>query len=77
LEEKLFIPTKIADRAESTLGAAIKEKNFYDMFSKHHEATVRSQYTQNLPSFLEDFNSGMDALEKAMRGHIDGKRMSL
>jgi|GEM_PF-5758357 hypothetical protein len=77
LEEKLFIPMKIAECAESTLGAAIKEKNFYDIFSKHYESTVRSQYTKILPGCLDDFNAGMTALEKLMREYIEGKRLSL
>jgi hypothetical protein len=77
LEEKLFIPKKIADCAESTLGAAIKEKNYYDIFSKHHEAEVRRQYTQNLPGFQIDYNTGMETLEKLMRDHIAGVKLSL
>jgi hypothetical protein len=72
LEEKLFIPKEIAAGAESTLGAAINEKNFYDIFSKHHEATVRSQYTNSLAGFLADFDAGMTRLEKLMREHIEG-----
>ena len=77
LEQKLFIPMRIAECAESTLNAAINEKNFYDVFSKHHEASVQSQYRLNLPGFLDEFSSGMAALEKLMREHIEGKRLGL
>jgi hypothetical protein len=77
LEEKLFIPMKIAECAESTLGAAIKEQNFYDVFSKHHESGVRSKYTENVQGFLDNFNDGMTTLEKLMREHIEGKRLGL
>ncbi len=77
LEEKLFIPAKIAKCAETTLGAAIKEKNFYDIFSSHIEPTVRQQYTQNLPGMLNAFEDGMIELEKLMREHIEGTRLRL
>ena len=75
LEEKLFIPANIAECADATLGAAIKEKNFYDIFSKHHEGTVREQYTQNLEGFVKGFNDCMKSLEKLMREHIEGKKL--
>lgn len=76
LEEKLFIPTTIAECAESTLGAAVKEKNFYDIFSKHKLTTARDQYTQNLQVFVDSFQTGMGRLEKLMREHIEGTRQA-
>jgi hypothetical protein len=72
LEEKLFVPKAIADNAESTLGYAVKEKNFFDLFSDHHETAVRLQYTENLEGFLKGFNEGMETLERLMRVHIQG-----
>lgn len=77
LEEKLFIPTRVADRAESTLGAAIKEKNFYEIFLKHPDPVSQSVYTNSLSGFVDDFEAGMADLEKLMREHIDGERLSL
>jgi hypothetical protein len=77
LEQKLFIPTKIAECAEQTLGAAIKEKNFYDLFFKHHDATARSQYSQNLAEFVADFEAGMTRLESLKREHIEGTKAVL
>lgn len=74
LQEKLFIPKKIATRAEDTLGHAIKEKNLYDIFFKHHEATVRSQYEQDVAQRLKDFQNGMEKLEELMREHIEGMK---
>jgi hypothetical protein len=74
LQEKLFIPRHIADTAETTIGAAVKEKNFCDLFAKHHESGVRSQYLENLQTFVADFKTGMQNLEKEMREHIEGSR---
>jgi hypothetical protein len=76
LEQKLFIPATIADCAESTLGAAVKEKNFHDIFAGHPDKLARSQYTENLPNLFKDFTDGMAALEKLMREHIDGERLN-
>ena len=59
LEEKLFIPVKIAECAEATLRSALKEKNFYDLFFDHHEVSVRQNYMKELPALLESFNTGM------------------
>lgn len=77
-EEKLFIPRTIADCTESTLLPAIKEKNFYDLFYRDDDggAEVRREYTQNLPKFKNDFNQGMEMLEKLMREHIEGKKLN-
>lgn len=75
IEERLFIPKQIAGSTESTLKHAINEKNFFDVFSKHHEETVRQQYTDNLPSFAKAFDDGMNQLESLMREHIEGKRV--
>lgn len=77
LEEKLFIPNTIANCAELTLGAAIKEKNFYDVFFKHPDPVSQSVYTDSLPGLLDDFQAGMIELEKLMREHIEGERLSL
>jgi hypothetical protein len=74
LQEKLFIPKKIAACAESTLAQAIQEKNLYDVFFHHHEAMARSQYTQGLEQRLAGFKSGMAELERVMREHIEGMR---
>lgn len=76
LEQKLFIPLNIADSTELTLGFAIREKNFYDFFAGHHEASVRQQYTQELPGLLDSFNDGMVKLEGLMREHIEGRKLS-
>ena len=77
LEQKLFIPTKIAECAESTLRAAITEKNLYDMFHDHYDPGVRAHYSKELPKLVSDYDSGMESLEKLMRGHIDGERLNL
>ena len=76
LEEKLFIPKFIAGCAESTLMEANKEGNFYDMFYSHDDPEIRRHYTGNVGEFLKKFNDGMDALEKLMREHIEGTRIS-
>jgi hypothetical protein len=75
-EERLFIPRSIADCAEATLRYSINEKNFYDIFSKHHETEVRRQYTDHLPEFMDNFNNGIGTLESMMREHIEGKRLA-
>ena len=77
LEQKLFIPENIAECAESTLRAAINEKNIHDIFHDHYDPGVRSQYNSDLPKLVNEFDSGMKALEKLMREHIQGVRHSL
>jgi hypothetical protein len=55
-----------------------KEKNFYNLFYRDDDggADVRREYTQNLPKFENDFREGMEALEKLMREHIEGKKLN-
>jgi hypothetical protein len=55
---------------------ANKEGNFYDMFYSHDDPEIRRHYTGNVGEFLKKFNDGMDALEKLMREHIEGTRIS-
>lgn len=76
LGEKLFIPRLIAEKAGSTLGYAVKEKNLFDLFATHHECGIRQQYSGDLAEILTDFDNGMDALERLMRGYIAGKEPS-
>lgn len=76
LEEKLFIPKTIADCAESTLGAVIKEKNLYDIFFKNEDFNIKRQYTQELPGLMNDFDEGMSKLESLMRDHIEGRKLT-
>jgi hypothetical protein len=77
LEQKLFIPANIADCAESTLKASITEKNLYAVFHDHYDPGVRSQYSRDLPKLVNEFDSGMEALEKLMREHIHGQKLIL
>jgi hypothetical protein len=70
LEEKLFIPEVIAERAESTLHAAGIGDTFYFMFLQDHD-----EITDRQQPFLAEFDSGMTELEKLMRDHIGGQRL--
>ncbi len=74
-EEKLFIPVFIANFVDSTLMYSYKEQVQYITYSGSSDPNIRQYYMNDLPDLLTKFNSGMEDLEKMMRGHIKGEQI--
>jgi hypothetical protein len=74
IEEKLFVPSVIAECADSVLSVARLEAGIYLSFADQPDPAIKREYTKELAQRLGDCKSGMEQLEKLMRQHIDGKR---